>query len=251
MAVTDEVFSKLNFGGMFQSTTTVLFWALLLTVAGLLIWFIWWMFSFRIKIIIREAISKSYYYKPGATTAFTDLDQASEEDGLPGLSEENEKIRIVPNIISFHRAKIVTKKGVKRLQLFFPSKRLKLPEQAYHTITKRGKKCIELVKVSEHLYMPSVLSDQNLGTVKTIFDEGYVDWLVRDIESDNSKYRRETFWTLYGQHVMNLGTLALCMIIIVVTLKYSNEIVESARPIADAFVEATKALSKALTTQNV
>lgn len=222
--------SGINWGGYASTSMTIIYFLVIAGIVGGVVWFIIWLLGHKHTVIIKEPLGKSFEYK--TTKPYKDIKDDTK-------TEHTEKIiKILPFIGGVYKAKIITKKNIHWIQTLFPIKRLKIPDNVYQAITKKGKKFIELTKLSEHIYAPTVLTD--IDVTRFVYDESYFAWVVNDIEQDMIKYSSNTFWDRYGQFITTAATLVLCLIIIVVVLKHSQTLVKSVS-------EATQPLVKALT----
>ena len=152
-------------------------------------------------------------------------------------------------INSVHKAKIVIKKKQAYLLLFSPNKKLKLPDNLHQSLTSKGKKWIELLKVNENLYYPVFIKEDSKGESNYLYDMEVLNWAVQDVEEDYKKYQDLGFWDKYGSIAIIGGTLGICFLLVIVTFKYSNGIIDKMAPLAQSFTEAAQALAKAQTTQ--
>lgn len=231
-AMADQVGSMI---GMASSLVTLLFWTFVMFLMAFGTWFTWWMLSFNITVLVKEKVSRAFLWKLGVKYGKGKEEETEEED-------EEETIEIIPTVARIYKGKITNKKGDRSLQLQFGPK-VKLPDQIYHTLTTRGKRFIELLKISKFIFLPIVLKSEQ-GIEKYVDDDAYVEWVANDIESDAKKFRELGFWDRYGSWVMGMGFLMLMLMIIVVTFKYSQSHVEASSGVASAFVKAAEIMSK-------
>ncbi len=230
--------------------SSVLVWSSVLLLIIGIFFLIWWIFSFRHVVIIKEKVGEAYHSQTNKLGFIKDKPKNKTTDTkLIEAEEEEEKIKIIPTINSIHKAKIVIKKKQAYLSLFAPNKKLKLPDNLYQSLTKKGKKWIELLKVNEHLYYPVYIKEDSTGESNYLYDMEVLNWAVQDVEEDYKKYNDLGFWDRYGSVVIVGGTLALCFLLVIVTFKYSNGIVDKMAPLAQSFAEAAQELAKAQSTQ--
>ena len=97
--------------------TNVFIWISIILFVGGIGYLIYWIFSFKHIVIIKEKMGDSYH------TNQRDLGAIGDDAYL-----KNEEIKIIPTINSVHKAKIVIKKKQAYLLLFSPNKKLKLPD---------------------------------------------------------------------------------------------------------------------------
>ena len=227
--------------GMGASLVELLFWSFIIVLMVGLGWFIWWMLSFNITVLVKEKVSRAFMYQLGAK--YGELAEEEETNQTTeGKEEKKEKFEIIPTVVRIFKGKILKKRGTRTIQLQFGGK-IKLPDQIYHTITNRGKKFIELLKISKFTYLPVVLKSDE-GIEKYVDDDSYIEWVANDMESDNKKFQELGFWDRYGSWVLGAGFLILMLLIIVVTFKYSQTHVDSSKEVANAFVSAAEIMSK-------
>ena len=268
MADYTALIGGIDFGGFFESGTTIIWWTSIGLIIVGIIWLIWYIFSFKHTVIIKEKFGQAIAVKIGAEkdqikqldkAAFSSLTPdkpGAQLSNLPDVEDEkpgkDEKvIRVYPYIGKIHKAKIKSRKKIKYIQLMFTNIKLMVPDQIYINITRKGKKFIELTKLSDKLYAPTVLIEGNTGEHQYLFNEGWFDWVVNDIERDHTKYMTNDWWSKYGNWVLTAGLLVIMLIIIVVTLRHTQQIVNAAGQIAGSMAEAGKMLAEAQTNQNV
>jgi len=225
----------------FSIGSSVLVWSSILLLIIGIIFIIWWIFSFKHIVIIKEKVGEAYH------SQHNKLGFINNGEGETIIKDD--KVKIIPTINSIHKAKIVIKKKQAYLSLFAPNKKLKLPDNLYQSLTRKGKKWIELLKVNEHLYYPVYIKEDSTGETNYIYDMEVLNWAVQDVEEDYKKYNDLGFWDKYGSVVIMGGTLALCFLLVIVTFKYSNGIVDKMSPLAQSFAEAAHELAKAQSTQ--
>jgi len=243
MAITTEATKYIDIGISSASSITV--WvgiALLILGIGYLVY---WMLSFRHTVIIKEKVGESFFTRPSQLGQITDRGELTERTAI----NNEEEFKIIPTINSVHKAKIIVKKTEQYIQLFAPNKKLKLPNNFYQSLTKKGKKWIELLKVDENLFYPIYIKEDSTGEVNYKYDADIVNWAIKDIEQDHIKYKSLSFMDKYGSMIMIAGTLAMVFLILAITYKYSNGIVDKMAPLAQSFSEAAKELAKAQSTQ--
>jgi len=241
---------------MFDSVGTWILWLFGLAIIGAIIAFILYIRSFKDIILIKEPIGNTFDYSPNKIyktirlNLFKTVKEEStidETNKAKELEKSDHTINILPFIVKIYKGKIIIVKGIKYIKLYGFTRLFKVPDQVFQAMTSKGKKYIELTKLSEHIYAPTVLVNSRTGETNYVYDESIFSWVVNDIENDFKKYRKASFWDKYGQMITILATLALVLIIVIVTLKYSNEIVQNAvkavSPLVDALVEATKSLT--------
>lgn len=237
---------SLNLSGLFNTSSAVINYGIMLLIIGGVVYFIWYLFSFRHILIIKEKFGRPFQHEPEKETEDTGL-PVPKKDAKPQAAN----LVIQPFIGGVYRAKVITKKNVNYLSLMFKKGRIKIPDQAFQNVTKKGKKFIELVKLNEHAYAPCYLADADTGTHEYLFDEGWFDWLVSDIERDQVKYFHQTWWERYGNFFLTAGLLIIMLIMIIATLKHSQEIVNAAKPLAQALADAAEKFTQVLETQNI
>lgn len=259
---------SVNVGGLFNLGINLTFWVFAGLLLAVIIWFVWWMFSFKHTVVIKQKIGRPIKHTIGQTYQHQNIEKKTLVDKakafftkdkstpLPVLDDskkdiKEEEVVIIPYLASIYKAKFVSKKKVRYLILQFSNLKLKIPDQVYQNITQKGKKYIELTQISEHIFAPTILTDFETGKHTFIYDESWFDWVVNDIEKDHQKYMHKDWWGQYGNWVMTAGLLVIMMIIIVVTLKYSREIVEATKPLVSSLVEASKAFAEAQKTQHI
>jgi len=228
--------------GLSIGSSALIWGSIILLICGI-IFLIYWIFSFKHVVIIKEKVGESYHSNLNKLGTI-DLSEKKDKE-----TQGTDKIKIIPTINSVHKAKIVIKKKQAYLSLFTPNKKLKLPDNLYQSITKKGKKWIELLKVNEHLYYPIYIKEDSKGAANYLYDMEVLNWAVQDVEEDYNKYNNLGFWDKYGSVVIIGGTLALCFLLVIVTFKYSNGIIDKMAPLAESFAAAAKQLANAQSTQ--
>lgn len=246
----------INFTGIFDVGMTVFYWSVIVLFVIGIILLIFYLFSFKHTVIIKEKFGEATPYKAPGDLVLEGKKTVDVATKLAQLNNQPKKqVRIIPYLGSVHKGKLTQKKGVNKLKLLFKKGNFKIPDQIFQAITKKGKKFIELTKISEHIYAPTVLVDEEKGLTQYVYDEGYFDWVVRDLEGDNLKYNKMGFWDKYGTPVIMLGTLGICFLLIVVTLRHSEALVATASKAASAasqaFNEAAQAWADSISQQQV
>jgi len=230
--------------------SNVLVWSTIILFIVGIIFLIYWIFSFKHIVVIKEKVGEAYHSQTSKLGFVKDYKLTKEKDDDKLITDKNEEeIKIIPTINSIHKAKIIIKKKQAYISLFSPNKKLKLPDNLYQSLTKKGKKWIELLKVNEHLYYPVYIKEDSKGATNYIYDMEVLNWAVQDVEEDYKKYNDLGFWDKYGSIVIVGGTLAICFLLVIVTFKYSNGIVDKMAPLAESFAAAAKQLANAQSTQ--
>ena len=229
-----------NLAGMAQVTFELIFWIVGIVIIAVIAWFLWYVLSFNITVLVKEKVSRAYQYEQGAYYGEPNISE--DIDSLKNSMEQATKFNIIPTVNKIFKGKLTMKKGSRILHLQFGPK-IKLPDNLYHSMTTKGKKFIEMLKVSKNIYLPIVL-ESDTGIEKYVDDDSYVEWLAEDIENDYKKFQFKSFWDKYGSFLMTAGMMVIVLMIIVVTFKYSNEHVESSKIVAEAFVNAAQQMSQ-------
>lgn len=246
-AISDGL-GSVDWTGIFSTSRSVLYWSIIIVLLGATVYFIYWIFSFKDTIIIKEKIGKAFEIEIGDKDHIVrEIGDKSED--LPSLTKR--KVKSVPYVARVYKAKVVKKKGRHYYTLLFSNLKLKLPDQVYQNLTRKGKKYIELTQISPNIFAPTVMIDEKTGEHQYIYDESWVDWVVSDIERDNQKYVQQNFWDKYGNWVMTAGMLIIIMIIIVVTLKHSQQVVNASKPLVKALTDALHTYKDSCATQNI
>lgn len=237
-----------NWGGLLNASMDVFLWTLVgLLFIGLIV-FIWWIFSFKHTLVIKEKYGKPLEVDLGDYYENTDEEKTENDKALPKLDPPR---YIIPYRATMYKCKVVTKKGIKYIKTFKTKVKFKIPDQAFQNITKKGKKYFELTKISERLYAPTFLNEYDPGKHTYMLDDSWFDWVINDIERDHQKYFYQSFWDKYGGFIMQAAMLVIVLVIIVATLRYSNDIVETAKPLAQSLSEAADKFAQAMKTQNI
>lgn len=242
-----EVLSGVNVGGIFDTGTTIIYWLFIALIVGAFVYFIWYILSFKETIIIKEPVGNKFIYKTGKKNNYVEVKKDAKtkelQEQVKVQETTQEEVEILPYIGTVRKGKIISKKGIKYLTFFATNLKLKVPDQVFQALTRKGKKFIELTKVSEHIYAPTVLTKAETGEHQYMLDESYFSWVINDIEADHRRYSAPSFWSQYGNWIMTAGMMIIIMIIIVITLRYSEKVVQATKPVADAFVRAAEIMS--------
>ena len=132
--------------------------------------------------------------------------------------------------------KVKSTDGLTYYKLFFSKERIPPPKN-YNTVFMSGSKdCIFLRKISAGDYRFI-----NMDEVKGFYtmDEDMKHWMIQEEKRIINKHKNTNFWKEYGAHMINLGGLAILMIMLIFVLHYSQQLV----PATDNIKETLK-LSK-------
>jgi len=233
--------------GYGSGLVNIVFWILIACLIIGVIWFVTYLFSFKIKVIIKDKIGAPFdvntlglanEIKTGVNGAKIGLNGEVlrfQEKVLKGLTA-------IPTKTKSSNGRIIKKNGRYRLEIFRwfkGSLRLKIPNSLYVNLGMGDSKRIEFLKLSQHFYAPIVTIYDKEIFEKAEFEDSFIDWLVQDIEDDKAKYNIESFWSKHGAMIMQVGILVLMFIMLIVTFRYSQDL-------ANTNAQASQALAGAV-----
>ena len=115
------------------------------------------------------------------------------------------------------------------------------PPADSYIFDKKGKKVLYVAKISptDYIYArPSVnLTKREIELTPVPQDQLF--WMVNMIEKDGEKYSKQVQWW-QNPYILGLGTMAICLIILILTFKYSSTWHDTAHSTALSLMEAGK-----------
>lgn len=227
------------------------FYGIFVGIFLLICYFIADYLTYTTKVVIKERVGEEFKFDPSIRLTKENkklektIDQFKMALGQTASKEQKttKPLKAIPTVTRNYRAKIVKVKGIYVLKLYRLIRRaikLKVVGSVFWNFTGNSKKRIELLKLSNHIYAPLVTIMDEEAYNKAVHDETYINWVVNDIEEDNKKFNKQTFWERYGTFIMIAMTFMLCIIFVVVVFKNMQEFANAGKAGAEAMASAFK-----------
>lgn len=226
------------------------FYGIFVGIFCLIMYFIADYFTYTTRVIIKERVGEEFQFDPSIRLKKEEgknidatIDKLKLALGQPVMKESlsSKPMKAIPTVTRQFKGKIVKQKGIFVLKLYrFLRKpiRMKVVGSIFWNFTGNSKKRIELLKLSNHVYAPLVTILDEYAYNKAVHDETYINWVVNDIEEDNKKFNKMSFWEKYGSFIMIALTFMLCIIFVVVVFKNMKEFADAGKAGAEAMANA-------------
>lgn len=204
----ESLFSSVQFGsfvGMGYSIIT--YGAVILALAGLG-YFIYWIMRYNIPIL--------------------------------GLEVVGDAIKIFKD-----RGALIKDKSGKFYQFRLLKKRVDLPVPAAdaYVFAKGNKKCVMVSQISptdfRYVKVSKDITHNEISLVP--IDQDVLNWYANTMERQNDKYQKEMKW-YQNPAMIGLGTLVICLIILIITFKYAGGWQETAKATAVSIMQESKGM---------
>lgn len=244
-------------GGIVNTAMELGVFAFYSIIAGIFIVVLWYLlniFTYNRQVIIKERIGEPFTYNPDTTIELEEQEAIPQESSLDRLKsvytgldsqkepeEVKEKIKAIPTLTKAYRAKVVQVRGkyVLLIHRFLKKPiRMKVQGSQFWNLSGGSKRRIELIKLSDRIYAPLVTVIDKNAYMKAAKDETYVNWVIQDIEEDNRKFNKQSFWDKYGNMIAFSLTIILCMVFVVVVFKQVQPFAQAAERGAEVLANA-------------
>lgn len=204
-----------NLQGVFTQDTfyTLIFWAtfvLGLLFIGFLSWSIVWYSTYKVRV--------RYYEKLGL-----------DKKGMRLIGQDRGKL-------------VKDHDGVHKLRLFWKRKKIEPPKQEAYMPTKRGK---ELYMITNGIDFEPIALSSNPGFVEVEMHKRL--WLSLTYRQALEQYSKPSFWEKYGNYIMTILTVFICIGGLIFTVWLVKDIAfEAIHAFAPAIRESGRSLIPAI-----
>jgi len=205
MGGADALFSTVQFGSFLNYGYYIIYLILGAVVFGAIAYFVLVMLKYKHKVRILEVVGDSIQ---------------EFQDKAAMLKDKN------------------TKKAF-QLKLLKGKTVLPPPSADAYIFDKRGHKVLYVAKISptDYIYCkPSMDLTKKEATLIPL-EQDSLFWYVNQMEHDNDKYAEKMVWW-QNPYVLGLGTMAICLIILIITFRYAGTWQATAKESALALMEA-------------